>query len=107
MNQYDSLIFNAIQTICIKYSQLPRCNAIAQERLEDREESVIIYLYCQKCRLKRNLGITTRRALKLKKRQKKLRESLSQEKSPRIRRLLEIRLKHLEREINRAEMGIT
>jgi len=84
----------------------PRCNAIAQERLEDRENATIIILWCDKCKLKRNLGITTRKALKLKKRQQRLRESLSQARNQRTRRLLEIRLKHLEQEINRAEMGI-
>ena len=84
----------------------PRCNAIAQERLEDRESATIIILWCDKCKLKRNLGITTRKALKLKKRQQRLRESLSQARNQRTRRLLEIRLKHLEQEINRAEMGI-
>src|SRR3970040_3104392 len=84
----------------------PRCNAIAQERLEDRESATVIILWCDKCKLKRNLGITTREALKLKKRQQRLRESLSQARNQRTRRLLEIRLKHLEQEINGAEMGI-
>jgi hypothetical protein len=85
----------------------PRCNAIAQERLEDRDKSVIIILWCDKCKLKRNLGITTRRALKLKKRQKKLRESLSQARNQRTRSSLQARIMRLEEEINRAEMGIT
>lgn len=85
----------------------PRCNAIAQERLEDQGNFVIIILRCEKCKLQRNVGLTTRKALKLRKRQQKLRESLSQAKSQRIKYNIEARLKRLEREINRAEVGIT
>jgi len=84
----------------------PRCNAIAQERLEDRENATIIILWCDKCKLKRNLGITTRKALKLKKRQQRLRELANQEKSPRIRARLVLKIELLESEINRAELGI-
>jgi len=84
----------------------PRCNAIAQERLEDRESATIIILWCDKCKLKRNLGITTRKALKLKKRQQRLRELANQEKSPRIRARLVLKIELLESEINRAELGI-
>ena len=85
----------------------PRCNAIAQERLEDREDGyAIITLECPKCYLKRNLGITTRRALKLKKRQKKLRESLNQEKSPRDRNNIQKQIALLDEKIRKAEIGI-
>lgn len=84
----------------------PRCNAIAQERLEDRETYVIIILWCSKCRLERKLGLTTRRALKLKKRHKKLSESLNQTKNPRARARIEFKLRQLERDINLAELGI-
>lgn len=84
----------------------PRCNAIAQERLEDRENFVIIMLVCDKCKLTRNLGLTTRKALKLKKRQIKLRKSLNQERNQRTRAILQSRLQKLEREIQKAEIGI-
>jgi len=84
----------------------PRCNAIAQERLEDRDNAVVIQLVCPKCKLKRNLGITTRKALKLKKRQKKLRESLSRAKNQRDRSNIQKKIEFLEREINLSETGI-
>lgn len=84
----------------------PRCNAIAQERLEDQGDFVIIILLCQKCRLQRNLGLTTRKALKLRKRQQKLRELLSLERNQRTRATLQARINRLEKDINRAEIGI-
>jgi transposase-like protein len=90
----------------LKEVHCPRCNAIAQERLEDREESVIIILWCDKCKLKRNLGITTRRALKLKKRQEKLKRLVSQERSPRTRARVLRQIALLDEEIRRAELGI-
>lgn len=84
----------------------PRCNAIAQERLEDRSDSVIIVLWCGKCKLKRNVGLTSRKALKLRKRQQRLRELLSQAKSPLARSRLEKEIELLELKISRAEIGI-
>ncbi len=84
----------------------PRCNAIAQERLEDRDETVIIVLWCDKCKLRRNLGYTTRKALKLKKRQQKLRDLVSQEKSQRIRLKLLKEIEQLETRIRKSELGI-
>jgi len=90
----------------LKEVNCPRCNAIAQERLEDRESSVIIMLWCDKCKLKRNLGITTRKALKLKKRQKKLRELLNHAKNQRVRSRIQKQIELLELQINQAELGI-
>lgn len=86
----------------------PRCNAIAQERLEDRHESdiIIIQLWCDKCKLKRNLGITTRKALKLKKRQQKLRESLNRAKSPHTRSRITKEIVLLDEKIRKAELAI-
>lgn len=84
----------------------PRCNAIAQERLEDKGKFVLIYLWCNKCKLKRNMGLTTRRALKLKKRRSELRDSLNQAKSQRVRSRILKQLELLERRIRQAELGL-
>jgi hypothetical protein len=84
----------------------PRCNAIAQERLEDRDKTVIIVLWCNKCKLKKNLGITTRKALKLRKRHNALREKVNQVRNPRTKAILNRRLQNLEREISKSELGI-
>lgn len=88
------------ETIC------PRCNAIAQERLEDKDKFVLIYFWCDKCKLKRNIGLTTRKALKLKKRQIVLRESLNQAKNQRVQSRIIKQLELLDRQINQAEIGI-
>ena len=92
--------------IILKEVSCPRCNAKAQHRLEDRDKYVIIYLSCRKCRLERKLGLTTRKALNLKKRQEKLRKRLSQAKSPGIRKQIEVEINQLERRIGKAELGI-
>ncbi len=84
----------------------PRCNAIAQERLEDRDRFVIIILWCDKCKLKRNLGLTTRKALRLKKRQQKLRELANQTRNRRTKALIERRVSELDSVISREEIGI-
>lgn len=84
----------------------PRCNAIAQERLEDRENSVIIILRCDKCRLTKNLGLTTRKALNLRKRQQKLRKSLNQAKSPLVQARIQKEINLLDKKIRHAEIGI-
>jgi hypothetical protein len=102
--QYHKIALAFVQYILRKVN-CPRCNAIAQERLEDRENAVVIYLWCEKCRLKRNLGITTRKALKLKKRQTKLRELADQEKNRRTKAFILRRVVELESEIKKAELG--
>jgi len=84
----------------------PRCNAIAQERLEDRDKTVIIILWCDKCKLRKVLGYTTRKALKLRKRQQRLSELVNQERSPRIRSVLLNKIESLETEIRKSELGI-
>jgi len=84
----------------------PRCNAIAQERLEDKDKFVLIYLWCDKCKLTRNMGLTTRKALRLKKRQTRLRDSLNQAKSQRDRSRILKQLELLDRQIHQAEIGI-
>lgn len=84
----------------------PRCNAIAQERLEDRDEFVIIILWCDKCKLRKYLGVTTRPALRLRKRQTKLRELVSQERNPRIRARVNRQIALLDEKIRKAELGI-
>jgi len=83
----------------------PRCNAIAQERLEDRTEGyAIIILWCEKCRLRRNLGVTTRKALRLRKRQKRLRSLVNQTKSPLTKRRMIREIALLDEKIRRAEV---
>ena len=84
----------------------PRCNAEAQERLEDKDKFVLIYFWCDKCKLKRNMGLTTRRALKLKKRQIELQELLDQARNQRGRSKILKQLELLERKIHQAEIGI-
>lgn len=84
----------------------PRCNAIAQERLEDREKTVIITLWCDKCKLRRHLGYTTRKALSLRKRQQKLRNLVNQERNPRTKARVTRQLTLLDEQIRRAELGI-
>ena len=84
----------------------PRCNAIAQERLEDRDQTVIIILTCDKCKLKKYVGTTTRKALRLRKRQAKLRDLANQERNRRTRALILKRADELESEIRKAELGI-
>lgn len=82
----------------------PRCNAIAQERLEDRKAFVIIYLSCPKCHLEKNLGLTTRKALKIRKRQAKLRELADREKNLPIKNKLQKQIALLEDQIRKAEV---
>ena len=84
----------------------PRCNAIAQERLEDKEKLVLIYFYCDKCKLRKNMGLTTRKALRLRKRQIELRNSLNLARSQRDRSRLLRQLELLEGRIRQAELGI-
>ena len=84
----------------------PRCNAIAQERIEDRERNVIIVLWCDKCKLKRHIGVTTRKALALRKRQTKLRNLANQTRNPHDRNRLLKQAELLEQQIRQAEIGI-
>lgn len=88
----------------LQESPCPRCNATAQERLEDRETFVIIYLSCPKCHLEKNLGLTTRKALRLRKRQAKLRKLADQAKSLPTRNKLQKQIALLDEQIRKAEV---
>lgn len=90
----------------IRNISCPRCNAIAQERYEDRDKTVIIILWCNKCKLKKSLGLTTRKAIRLRKRQTELRELVNQTRNPRTRAILAKRLQNLERQVYKAEIGL-
>ena len=94
-----------IQKIIQKIS-CPRCNAEAQLRAEDRNEYVIIMLQCPKCKLERRVGLTTRKALNLKKRRLKLEKRLEQAKSPAIRKQIEVKIKYVDERARKAEVGI-
>ena len=84
----------------------PRCNAIAQERIEDRDAFAIIILWCDKCKLRKHLGVTTRRALKLRKRQKNLQELVNRERNQRIRARVNKQISLLDEQIRKEELGI-
>jgi len=84
----------------------PRCNADSQIRIEDKEDFCIIVHVCKYCRLHKNLRITTRRAIELEKRERKLLEKLnSSDKIEKNYKILD-RLKKLQRERELEELGI-
>jgi|SRR3990167_3746991 len=90
----------------LRETNCPRCNAIAQERIEDRNSYAIIIIWCDKCKLKRNVGMTTRRAINLRNRRAKLLKRLDQAKSPGIRKQINAQIRHLDERIKKAEVGI-
>lgn len=96
----------AFKQVVLKEVNCPRCNAIAQERLQDQADRVLVYLCCEKCRLKKHLRLTTRKALKLEKRRQSLRNLGSQENNPRAQALIKKRILELDKAIRRAEIGI-
>jgi len=74
----------------------PNCNGLAKIKYEQKFDSIFVYLKCPNCKLKKFIGLTTKNALKLEIREKKLREALERAKTPNaksqiLRRLNQIR----------------
>lgn len=101
-------LFSAMigQRLILRELHCPRCNAIAQLRVEEeREVACIVYIVCRKCKLTKYYGITTRKAINLMSKEEKLVEMLSRSKSKSEQQRLLAKLKKIREEIRRATTG--
>ena len=85
------------QTILEDKVACPRCNAESQHRLEERENSPVISVVhvCDKCKLRKLIGVTSREAIELEVREKRLRSALEHTSNPYMRALIEARIRRV------------
>lgn len=85
----------------------PRCNAWAKSRIEEqRGESLVVYIVCEKCKLRQYQGLTTRKAVVLKGTESALLKMLDRCTSEYTAARIRARLSRIRREIRAAEAGI-
>ena len=99
----------AFELKVIEKTTCPRCNALAQIRIDVRESEsniVLAYVVCKHCRLKRYLYTTTPKAIKYIKNINRLERNLSNlpENDP-IRSKLIAKINYMKKLKERAEIG--
>lgn len=85
----------------------PRCNAWAQSRIDDeRGDVLVVYIVCNKCKLRQYQGLTTRKAVVLKGTETALLKMLDRCTSEYTATRIRARLLNIRRQIRAAEAGI-
>lgn len=92
--------------IVLQELHCPRCNAIAQLRIEEeRDKACLVYIVCNKCRLRQFHSITSRKAITLMGIEQKLLrqlDSATEQSKSQIRG----RLARIRKQIAEADLGL-
>lgn len=95
------------ERLILKELNCPRCNAIAQLRIEEkRADTSVVYIVCSKCKLQKYQGLFTRKAVNLVSYQRKLESKLEFMKDSRHKRRLEKELRTIPYLISEANKSV-
>lgn len=93
--------------LVIKELNCPRCNAIAQLRIEEeRGDACVVYIVCSKCKLREYKYLTTRKAVSLMGKQEKLLKQLEEVTSEAVRSRIRGQLARIREQITKSNLGI-
>ncbi len=102
----------AFERQIIRREECPRCGALANIRIDDSEEpppvpgAIMLKLECPKCRLIRQAGITSQKALDLEEQEAKLLWQLKQPKGQQDLKRIRARLRIVQNELERLRLGV-
>lgn len=84
----------------------PRCNAVAQVRVTERANVLVVNLECPKCRLRENRGLTTKEGVNLMVMEEKLTRQLLATDNQYKKSLLRAKLARIRRQRKMKELAL-